>query len=235
MSLETVISGLTGTNQEILAQVKARTVSQPKTVWGADVQTILAGAGIVGFLKETAETTGTYSAFRDLCIQLMDRFGAGGEIDFRNPAVAAGIDMAFQHPTIVSLVEASAYGTVENMKTAIAAVGTEQVAEFPGVTLRDVIAITDPALAAQETSNAVGFSGISQVLTLTTATPAPESINGYAEISHDGVVWQRVATTGLTGISVAGQYKFRVNPGPLVSTGAQIRVILPYSIGAVIA
>ncbi len=231
MSLETVISGLTGTNQEILAQVKARTVSQPKTVWGADVQTILAGAGIVGFLKETAETTGTYSAFRDLCIQLMDRFGAGGEIDFRNPAVTMGIDAAFQHPQIVALVEASPYQTVENIKAAILSVGSEQVAEFPGVTLRDVIQITNPALAASEASNAIAFSGISQILTLTTSATMPEQVSGYAEISHDGQVWQRTSTTGLNSIYGAGQYVFRVNPGPLVKAGAQIRVVVPYTVG----
>ena len=235
MSLETVISGLTGTNQEILAQVKARTVSQPKTVWGADVQTILAGAGIVGFLKETAETTGTYSAFRDLCIQLMDRFGAGGEIDFRNPAVTMGIDAAFQHPQIVALVEASPYQTVENIKAAILSVGSEQVAEFPGVTLRDVIQITNPALAASETSNAVDIKGISQILKLTVASDMPETVALSAQVSHDGIVWQPIATSGIESVSGAGLYVFRAMPGPVFITGSKVRVISGYTVGLTLA
>lgn len=236
MSLETVINSLGGTNQEVLAQVQARTISVPKVVWGADVQTVLAGAGIVGFLKETAEATGTYSAFRDLCIQLMDRFGAGGEIDFRNTAVAAGIDMAFQHPTIVSLVEASPlYGSVEAIKAAITAVGTEQVPEFPSVTLRDIIAVKAPALATQETSNTVAIKGISQVLKLTTSTAMPETTRLTAQISHDGIVWQSVQTSGLEQVSGAGLYVFRVLPGPVFITESQIRVVSPYSVGLTLA
>jgi len=57
----------------------------------------------------------------------------------------------------------------------------------------------------------------------------------YAEISHDGQVWQRTSTTGLNNIYGAGQYVFRVNPGPLVKSGAQIRVVVPYSVGISIA
>jgi len=236
VSLQTVVNSLSGTNQEILAQVQARTISVPKVVWGADVQTVLAGAGIVGFLKETAEATGTYSAFRDLCIQLMDRFGAGGEIDFRNPAVAAGIDMAFQHPTIVSLVEASPlYGTVENIKAAITAVGTEQVAEFPGVTLHDVIAVKTPVLVLQEASLPVTIDGISQKLKLTTTAEMPETVSLTAQISHDGIVWQTIQTSGLESVSGAGLYVFRVLPGPVFITESQIRVVSPYSVGLTLA
>lgn len=234
MSLTTVIAELSGTNQEIFELVKARTVTTVGRISGAELSGVLLsfGVGLIGFIADKATATGTYSLIRDICVGLTDRFKPDGEVDFADSSNVMLIDAFLADPEVSALLNGI---PAQVVKDAILAKASTQITEFPGVTLRDVIAITDPALAAQETSNAVGFSGISQVLTLTTATPAPESINGYAEISHDGVVWQRVATTGLTGISVAGQYKFRVNPGPLVSTGAQIRVILPYSIGAVIA
>lgn len=66
------------------------------------------------------------------------------------------------------------------------------------------------------TTNEIDFHGVSDILTLTVGSDLPEMINAFAEISHDGKVWQRVQTTGLNRIFEAGQYVFRVNHGVLI-------------------
>lgn len=234
MSLETVVNSLSGTNQEILAAVQARTVEQVGRIPGAELGGVLLsfGVGLVSFVTDKASATGTYSLIRDICVGLTDRFKPDGEVDFADPANVMLIDAFLADPEVSALL---AVIPPQAVKDAILAKASTSVPEFPGVTLKDVIAITDPALAVQEITAPVAFEGISQVLTLTTAAAMPEVVQGYAEISHDSVVWQRVATVGLSNISAAGQYVFRVNPGPLVKSGAQIRVVVPYSVGISIA
>lgn len=233
MSLTTVIADLSGTNQEIFELVKARTVTALGRIPGAELSGVLLsfGVGLVSFVTDKASATGTYSLIRDICVGLTDRFKPDGEVDFSDASNVALIDAFLANAEVAALL-----GQIpaQAVKDAILAKASAAVAEFPGVTLHDVIAVTDPALATQEITTPVAFTGISQILTLTTSAAMPESVNAYAEISHDGQVWQRVATVGLSNILAAGQYVFRVNPGPLVKTGAQIRVVLPYTVGAVI-
>lgn len=81
MSLSEVVNTLEGTHEEVLALVKARTITGQSKIWGADVQKVLASAGLLGLVHDTINTTGVYSGFRDSCIAMADRFGAGGEIN----------------------------------------------------------------------------------------------------------------------------------------------------------
>ena len=233
MSLQSVVQSMQGTHSEVLEQVQARTVTVTGTIPGAQLGAVLLGLGVglVGFITDKAAATGTSSLIRDICIELTDRFKPDGEVDFSDSANVALIDAFLADAEVAALLGQIPAAAV---KDAILARASTTQTEFPGVTLRDIITIREPALAQSQTTTPIEFSGISQILTLTTSAAMPEVVNAYAEISHDGQVWQRVATVGLSGISAAGQYVFRVNPGPLVKTGAQIRVVLPYTVGAVV-
>lgn len=236
MTLEEAISAIAAeeSHEAALASIKSLTVSSPKTVWGANVQTVLSKCGIVGFLQDTAGASGQYSQLRDLCILLLNRFMAGGEIDFSDPAVSYGITAITQHPTVEGLIQASEFGDVSTFVAVVEAIGQQQVPMFPEVTLRDVIAIREPALVAGVQSTPVHIDGISQKLSLTTSQALPEVVRATVEISDDGVVWQRVSVNGLDQVKDAGRYGFRVNPGPLFSATSVLRVTLPYTTGVVV-
>lgn len=234
MSLDSIVSGLVGTNQEIFEQVKARTVTKVGRLSGAELGGVLLsfGVGLVSFVTDKASSTGVYSLIRDICVGLTDRFKPDGEVDFADPANVLFIDAFLADPEVNTLLSAI---PPQLVKDSILSKASVSVPEFPGVTLHDIIVVTDPALATQETSEAVTIKGISQVLKLTTANAMPETAKLTAQISHDGVVWQPVATSGLEQVSGAGLYVFRVLPGPVFIADSQIQVVSPYSVGLTLA
>lgn len=73
MPLDTVVKSLKGTKKEILEAVRARTVTVPRKVSGAQLQDLFASTGVLGFIKDTADKAGTYSPLRDSCIELHGR------------------------------------------------------------------------------------------------------------------------------------------------------------------
>ncbi len=234
MSLESAIAEypVEWSHTEVLSALQARTVTVRKTVWGADVQDVLSQAGIVGFLKETAEAPGNYSPFKDLCIQLMNRFGAGGEIDFTRPSVEAGLLLAMQHPTIVGLIEASAYGTTAAFEAAVLAVGSTTAEEFPGVRLMDVIAVREPALKVPTTSFPVIGRGRAYIVTL---GAVPEPITPLVEVRHHVTVDNDTFDTewrgsGLAGFAAVTEGVYRILlPAEWTSVSFSVRVTVPYA------
>lgn len=234
--MNTVIAAATGTHQEILAEVRARTVTVTGRIPGAELGGVLLsfGVGLVSFITDKASATGTTSLIRDICVGLTDRFKPDGEVDFSDANNVALID-AFLADAEVTALLAAASIPAEYVKAAILAKASTTVSEFPSVTLKQVIEIVEPELATEQTSNTVTIKGISQVLKLTTAAAMPETTRLTAQISHDGIVWQTIQTSGLESVSGAGLYVFRVLPGPVFITDSQVRVVSPYSVGLTLA
>ena len=56
MTLAEAISGLTGTHEEVLAQVKLMTVTEPGEMSGGEVSGTLAMVGLKDFVSSTADS-----------------------------------------------------------------------------------------------------------------------------------------------------------------------------------
>ncbi len=236
MSLQDVVNGLSGTHQEVFDLVRIRTISQLGKIWGADVQKVMASAGLLGLISDTTWATGTNSAFRDLCITLTDRFGAGGEIDFSDPFTMQFVDAFLAESAVSAIVAAGPYQTTEVFKAAVLAQATTSVPEFPGVTLRDVIAIREPGLVVETVVGPVGIYSPMQAfkLTIQDALPSVEALT--VQITYDSIHWRTVGAEGLESVQADGSYPFwlRLSPVPNIYHTAQLRVLLPYAISGVI-
>jgi hypothetical protein len=234
MTLTAAITEATGTAQERLAQVRARTVSTVGRIPGAELGGVLLsfGVGLVSFITDKAAATGTSSIIRDICIGLCDRFKPDGEVDFSVGTNVALIDAFLADAEVAALLDGipAAY-----VKAAILDKASATVPEFPSVTLRDVLAVTDPDLVATEYSNSVQIIGISQKLKLTTAASMPEPVSLRAEVSTDGIVWIPIATSMLEYVAGATVYPFRVTAGPMFIEESRIRVVSPYTVGLSLA
>lgn len=234
MSLETVVAGLSGTHQEVFEQVKARTVTEYKSIWGADIEDDVIQAGLRSLIKDKSEETGTIGdPLREMCIALMARMGAGGELDFRRPSVQALLDQFVNHPTVAAVISAGPYGSPAVFKAQVLAKAETQVPEFPGVTLRQIIEIREPALAQTTATNSRPMLSVIDPLVLYVQDAPPEPISAYAEISY-GAQWARVPVTGLDNITTPGAYIFFLTgvPFPMIGPANEIRVVLPYNLNA---
>lgn len=232
-TLAEVVAVLSGTHDEVYEQVQARTVSTLGKIWGADVQKVMASAGLLGLIQDTVNATGTYSGFRDMCIAMKDRFGAGGEIDFTDQYTLDFMDAFLADPQVTGIIMAGpTYVTVQNFKAAVLAQATIEQPEFPGVTLRDVIAIREPALAQETETPYRRIYGLSDVYTLTLADDLPEVCDLTAEISHDLQAWRPVPVVGLDNIKEQGNYSIMLSlsPMPPINASSYIRVKCPYNV-----
>lgn len=238
MSLQSVVQSMQGTHSEVLEQVQARTVTVVGTLEAGVAQMLLVRALIMPTINRVASlATHANPLFHGACQALAGRINGNVFIDLAMPGVETMLDLILADSEIESLLglEGNEFGSAASFKAAVLAAASTTQSEFPSVTLRDVIAVKDPALATQQESNPVTIKGISQVLKLTTQSAMPETVRLTAQISHDGAVWQSVQTSGLESISGAGLYVFRVLPGPVFIAGSQIRVVSPYSVGISIA
>lgn len=235
MTLATAIAAESGTSAEIYDILKARTVPILGVLPGAKLQAVLIGAGLMPYVQDTAGNQAFADpVFRGLCIGLIQRFGPDGEIDFTDSDNLALIDVFAADAGVTAIVEAGPYASTANLKAAILAKATTQQLEFPGLTLRQVIEINDPALAAQEISNSIAIQGISQQITLTTASDMPDPTSVEIQVSHnpDAVspLWHRIAVD-MPVIDKAGPYSLRALPGPLFKSTSVIRAVSPYTVG----
>lgn len=236
MSLADVVSGMTGTHEEVYQAVRALQVSVPGLATGAQLQQLMIPARLVTLIKDRAAAVDDTSIMRDICDAVKDRLVHNSGIDFGDAQNQGLFSQFLADPEVQARISASTtYGTVQAFQAAVIDAASTMQPQFPDVTLRQVIEVRDPALAATETSNAVAIKGISQVLKLTTAAAMPETTRLSAQISHDGIVWQPLQTSGLESVSGAGLYVFRVLPGPVFITESQVRVVSPYSVGLVLA
>ena len=235
MTLATAIAAESGTSAEIYDILKARTVPVLGVLPGANLQAVLIGAGLMPYVHDTAGNQAFADpVFRGICIGLVQRFGPDGEIDFTDAENVALIDVFIADSGVTAIVEAGPYVSTSNLKAAILAKATTQQLEYPGLTLRQVIEINEPALAAQEISNAIAIQGISQQITLTTAADMPEPTSVEIQVSHnpdaESPLWHRIAVD-IPVIEKAGPYSLRALPGPLFKPASVIRAISPYTVG----
>lgn len=232
MSLETVVSELTGTHAEVLAQVKARMTTQVGRLAGAELGGVLLGfgVGLISFVTDKAAATGTSSLIRDICIGMTDRFKPDGEIDFSNPANEALID-AFLADSEVAALLATGSIPAGYVKDAILAKASTAQLEFPNVTLRDIIAIREPTLAQTTQSPYRRVYGLADTFELSIEA-LPEPCTLTAELSMDLQVWRPVAVVGLENISAEAVYPFSLSlsPVPPLNGTPYIRVICPYNV-----
>lgn len=244
MSLTDAINAETGSYSEVLAAVRARTVTAPGKLSGAELGGILLEFGLIPLIRrqvKSAETDANdHSAFSAICIGLEDRFKPNGEIDFSNPAFVGLIDKFLGlegNPATPASVLLGAMETPippQMVKDAILAKATTSVPEFPNVQMFDVVAVKAPALAVEEVSAPFVLPEFTRKFTVTTAQAMPEPTPCRVEISYDGTAWQQVATQGLSRVSAAGTYRPTINHGPDLE-GASVRVVSPYSVGLVLS
>lgn len=235
MTLATAIAAETGTSKEIYDILKARTVPVLGVLPGANLQAVLIGAGLMPYVHDTAGNQAFADpVFRGICIGMVQRFGPDGEIDFADAENVALIDVFVADAGVTAIVEAGPYVSTANLKAAILAKATTQQLEFPSLTLRQVIEINDPALAASEVSNAIAIHGISQQITLTTAADMPEPTTVEIQVSHnpesETPLWHPIAVD-MPVIDKAGPYSLRALPGPLFKATSVIRAVSPYTVG----
>lgn len=232
MTLETVVAELTGTHQEVLAQIKARTITGKVTIWGADVQKVVGTAGLLGLVRDTVNATGTYSGFRDACIAMSDRFGAGGEINFSDGFTELLMDEFLGNQSVIDIVAASPYVTTQNLRDAVLAQATRQLPEFPDVTLRDIIAIRDPALLIPTYAGIVLVGSALDTFELILTADLPEPTKLTVELTHDGSLWVPYPVIGLDSVHLQGNYLFRfpLDPYPVTTVSTHLRVTSPYAV-----
>lgn len=240
MSLETAIAEYPGTwtHAEVLDALRQRTVDQTGRLPGAELGAILLsfGIGLVGFVKDKAASTGTNSLIRDICIGLEDRFKPDGEVDFSDAANVALIDAFLGDPEVAALLQTPDPDIpAQTVKDAILAKATTSVLEFPSVSMRDVVAIREPALTATAYSNEVPITGAanrSQEFRVRISEP-PEPITPVIEIKHtigaEITEWRGSAIAGFGNLALGGDYRLTV-PGNLISENTTVRVRVPYNL-----
>lgn len=232
MSLNTAIEAETGAYAEILAAVRTRTVTTLGDLAPGTAQMLLVSALILPTIAKVAKLDDHVNPlYHGACQALMSRINGNVIVDMTMAGIETMFDLILADAEIAGLLAASAFVNASTFKATVMQAATTAVPEFPAVTLHDVIAVKNPALALQEASLPVTIRGISQVLKITTATAMPETVKLTAQISHDGIVWQPVSASGLEQVSGAGLYVFRVLPGPVFITESQVRVVSPYSVG----
>ena len=234
MSLASAIAEYTGTPEEILAQLKQRTVPQLGQISGAALQQVVLENGLLAFVRDKAAAVGDYSAIRNMCIALSDRMTQDMGIDFSKQNNSVFLSAFLAEPEVAAILAAQGK-TSTDVEDAIAVYALKQEPEFPSVTLRDVLLVVSPELVAESVSNAIPIKGISQSISVTLAADLPEAVTLQFEVTHDGTLWLPLQMGGNVRAHLAGQYVVRALPGPLFAAESQVRVKLPYNIAVVIA
>lgn len=229
MTLTDAIEGLTGTHEEVLAQVRAMTETSPGLMAGADLQAILISKGLMKTVRNAATDPNDTSFFADICIGLEDRFKPDGQIDFSRQD-AQNLLGAFAYSTSLSAKLTAANSSPIELYTEVMTAATTSKPAFPDVALRDIIAIREPALAQESTSSERLFFSSFDYFDLVVENDFPEVVAVRVEVQHNGV-WKRQAVNGLESVKEAGNYPFTLSQfGLSVSLPAMIRAVAPYNV-----
>lgn len=211
-------------HQEMLAQLRASTV-------------IVSGMADSGYVLTYLASIGKLSALRAVA--------ANAEHPLHDAADAAIVTLetrdGFDFSGVNQVVMLGAFVTAGVLTQAqadeILALGAVSGPEFPGLTLRDVIAVREPTLFTQTHSNVVAVNGAknrNQLLIVTLGADLPEPVNLQYQVrnkfSGEWSEWEGSSIAGLTNKQSAGIYSARL-PGEFIkSTEAEIRVVCPYNV-----
>ena len=234
MSLETAIAELESgqSHQEMLTQLRARTITKDGIAQSGKVLAYLASIGKIGAIKVLAadETSPLRDAAEATMITLQTREG----FDFSIPET---VGMLQAYTAIGLLTEAQA--------DTIRGLGAESVLEFESLTAKQVVAIRNPELipaTPMESSESAVIEcsrhvGISAGVTITGLVPANTALELHIATSVDGLSFTPFRYAGAVGVTDAGQYVVNVNP-QLTQRYNKIKFVskefvLSFSLGAV--
>lgn len=231
MTLTEAIENLSGTHEEVFAQVRAMTVIAPGIMPGADLQAILISKGLMKTVRNAANDPADTSSFADICIGLEDRFKPDGQIDFARQD-AQNLLGAFAYSTALSAKLAAVNSSPIDLYTEVMSAASVAQPAYPDVTLKDIIAIREPALAQSNTCGGIPVPDVTSLFVLMLAEDLPEACSATAEITYGDGIWRETAIVGLENVRLAGNYFFGFSsrPWPALNIVSQIRVTLPYNV-----
>lgn len=238
MDLVTAIAELEAgqSDEEMLVQLQARTVGVVGSLSGGDLTGLLAKLGLLSFVTDQVNATGTNSVIRNICIAINQRLLPDGGIQFDNPDNVALLDMFLADATVSAIISATGR-TIEGVRGVILSAATGTEPEFDGLNMRQMLAVRNPPLINQSESNIVDVvakKGRQQLLIVTVGGGLPEAVNLQFQVRNKFVgvwsEWGGSSVAGLTNKRVAGVYSARL-PGDLIkSDEAQIKIICSYAI-----
>jgi hypothetical protein len=209
MNLEAAIAELEAgqSHAEMLAQLRARTVSKAGMAQSGYVLGYLASIGKLKAIRSVAANDDhpLSNAADATLVTLQHREG----FDFALPANIALLD-AFVQAGILDADQAAV----------VIGIGSKAVPEFEGLTLKQVVAVREPSVLAtvpvESAESAViecsRHVGISVGITVTGYVPAPTSVELHIATSVDGVSFTPFRYAGAVGVTDAAAYVVNVNP-----------------------
>lgn len=209
MSLATAITELESgqSHDQMLSEIKARTVSKLGIAESGYVLAKLAELGKIGTIETIADTNAhpLQEVAKAILITLKWRSG----FDF---AVSANVTM------MAGLVAAGVLTQEE--ADSISAIGTTTEPEFPSVNLRDVISIREPEKIASVAIESVESQvvicarsqGILATVALSEAAPAQTAVEIWLSISADGDNYTVYRYAGALAVKDQGNYVVSINP-----------------------
>lgn len=235
MSLASAIASMTGSHEEVLAEVKELTVTAPGVMPGADLQAILISKGLMKTVRNAATDPNDTSFFADICIGLEDRFKPDGQINFARQD-AQNLLGAFAYSTAISAKLAAVNSSPIDLYTEVLTAATEVMPMFPGVTLRDIIAIREPNLAQPAISNEIDIPDATALFALSLNQDLPESCAAKAEVTYGDGIWREIGVVNLDHVRYMGTYYFgfTARPAPVVTLTSKLRITLPYNVSFLI-
>jgi hypothetical protein len=226
MSLESAIAELEAgqSHQQMLNQLRARMVYKMGLAQSGYVLGYLASIGKLKIIRSVAANDDhpLSNAADATLVTLQYREG----FDFTLPANIVLLD-AFVQAGILDADQANV----------VVGIGSKSVPEFENLTLKQVVAVREPALVNQSESNIVDVvakKGHQQLLIVTVGDGLPEAVNLQFQVRNKfGDVWSEwegSSVVGLTNKQTAGIYSARL-PGDLIkSDESQIKIVCPYAI-----
>lgn len=224
---------------EVLSALQSRT----KTAFGM----VESGKALAYFVE-----LGKYSALRELALESTHSLnsvtvdlGDGVQRSVKEVAQATldtvlsreGFDFSLPAVRAVAYVFVASGFWTEEQGAGLAAIGAKVAPEFENITLRDVIAVREPALLTEQYSNIETLNKINRnhLLIVQLSSDLPDSTNLQFQVRHDFgagyTAWRGSSIAGLNNIKAAGTHS-AVLPGEFVqSATTQIRIVCPFNVG----
>jgi hypothetical protein len=142
MSLETAIAELESgqSHQEMLDQLRARTVTKYGMAAGAEISGVLLSVGLLSLVEDQKNAVGEHTPLRNMCIALEKRFGPDGQVDLSVASNVAVLDEFLADATVAAMLAAQSINP-DVVKAAIMQIGQTVELEFPNIRMVDVVNI----------------------------------------------------------------------------------------------
>lgn len=125
-------------NDDMLQQLRSRTVTRLGLASGAEISGIMLQCGLLSLIQDQINATGEHTALRNMSIALKDRFLPDGQVDMGTPANGAVLDAFLSNATVAAMLSAQNINP-HFVKSAIMGLGTLIEPEFPTVRMCDVV------------------------------------------------------------------------------------------------